>query len=478
MFPLNRDAFPETKGRWRPLLVHAVYSVANLPPPGAPLQAAVGFGRSNGGAVRPPRWGPEADGRKTMSPRDSTTVDRAVSRTTAYVLAMERLVHVVQQLSTARNLATLMAFVRKAARDISGADGAAFVLREKDQCFYADEDAIAPLWKGKRFPMSACISGWSMLHGEAVAIEDIYADPRIPADAYRPTFVKSLVMVPIRKADPVGAIGIYWARRHRVRQDEVRLLQALADSTSVAMENVNVYAELEARVRARTAELAEANRELEAFSWSASHDLRSPLTTVLGYAELLSGSERLDEEQRSGARQIEQCARRMSTLIDGLLAFAKARHGALERKPVDLSALAREVAAECRRAAPGRRVAFRAANGLSAVGDATLLRVVLQNLLGNAWKYSAKVERPEVEFGAVEGESGREFFVRDNGAGFDAAAESLFTPFQRFHAADDFPGTGVGLATVQRIVERHGGRVRAESRPGAGATFRWTLPEA
>ena len=129
--------------------------------------------------------------------------------------------------------------------------------------------------------------------------------------------------------------------------------------------------------------------------------------------------------------------------------------------------------------APGRRVAFRAAKGLRAVGDATLIRVVLQNLLGNAWKYSSKVARPEVEFGAEDGESGREFFVRDNGAGFDAAAaETLFAPFQRFHASDDFPGTGVGLATVKRIVERHGGRIRAESRPGRGATVRWTLPDA
>ena len=414
-----------------------------------------------------------------MSPRTTGTMDRAVSKTTAYVRAMERLVLVVQQLSTARDLQTIMTFVRGAARDITGADGATFVLREKDQCFYADEDAIAPLWKGKRFPMSACISGWSMLHGESVVIEDIYADPRIPADAYRPTFVKSLVMVPIRKSDPVGAIGIYWARPYKARPEEVRLLQALADSTSVAMENVNVYAELESRVRARTAELAEANRELEAFSWSASHDLRSPLTTVLGHAERLAGSERLDEEQRRGAREIERCAQRMGALIDGLLAFAKARHGRLQRKSVDLSALAREVAADCGRTAPGRTVAFRAADGLRAVGDPTLLRVVLHNLLGNAWKYSAKVDRPEVEFGAETGDAGPEFFVRDNGVGFDAAAaKRLFAPFERFHGSDEFPGTGVGLATVKRIVERHGGRIRAESRPGAGATFRWTLPEA
>ncbi|HEU4394238.1 MAG TPA: HAMP domain-containing sensor histidine kinase [Planctomycetota bacterium] len=409
----------------------------------------------------------------------SSSVREDPSRTTAYVRAMERLVLVVQQLSTVRSLDALMVIVRRAARDITGADGATFVLREKDQCFYADEDAIAPLWKGKRFPMSACISGWSMLHAEAVAIEDIYADPRIPADAYRPTFVKSLVMVPIRKLAPVGAIGNYWARPHRPSPEEIRLLQALADSTSVAMENVTLYAELETRVRDRTAELADANRELESFASSVSHDLRSPLTSILGYADLLAGSARLGEAEKSDAREIDASARRMGALIEGMLEFAKARHGELKRAPVDLSALAREVGAECARAAPARPVAFTVRDGLRVVGDPTLLRVVLQNLLGNAWKYSSKVDRPEVEFGAEAGDAGPEFFVRDNGAGFDAvAAKGLFAPFERFHGSDQFPGSGVGLATVKRIVERHGGRIRAESRPGAGATFRWTLPGA
>ncbi|MDE2440622.1 MAG: GAF domain-containing protein, partial [Betaproteobacteria bacterium] len=179
------------------------------------------------------------------------------SRETAlwYGRAMEHLVEVVLELSHARDLATIMAIVKRAARSLTGADGATFVLRDGDQCHYADEDAISPLWKGLRFPMSACISGWSMLNRQSAVIEDIYADPRIPADAYRPTFVKSLVMVPIRRADPVGAIGSYWAQHCRPGPERVKLLQALADTTAVALDNVRLYAELEKRVGERTSEL-------------------------------------------------------------------------------------------------------------------------------------------------------------------------------------------------------------------------------
>lgn len=172
-----------------------------------------------------------------------------------YANAMEELVEVVQRLSFARDLATIMDIVRHAARRLTGADGATFVLRDNGKCYYAEEDAISPLWKGQRFPMSACISGWAMINRQSAVIEDIYADPRIPADAYRPTFVKSLAMVPIRTIDPVGAIGNYWAERHQPTTEEIKVLQALADVTAVAMENVSVYEELEQRVRQRTSEL-------------------------------------------------------------------------------------------------------------------------------------------------------------------------------------------------------------------------------
>ena len=163
----------------------------------------------------------------------------------AYLEQARELIQTIQRLSLARSLVEIQTVVRSAARRLTGAQGATFVLREEDHCYYADEDAISPLWKGQRFPLQACISGWAMLNRRNAVIEDIYADDRIPHDAYRPTFVKSLAMVPIRTLEPVGAIGAYWAARHRPTDHEIELLQSLADSTAVAIENVRVYEELE-----------------------------------------------------------------------------------------------------------------------------------------------------------------------------------------------------------------------------------------
>ncbi|MDF2826397.1 MAG: diguanylate cyclase protein, partial [Mycobacterium sp.] len=183
-----------------------------------------------------------------------------------YVRGMQRLLEAVQELSLARTMPEIQRIVRTAARELTGCDGATFVLRDNGKCFYADEDAIAPLWKGSRFPMEICISGWAMLNREAAIIPDIYLDNRIPHEAYRPTFVKSLVMVPIRKHDPIGAIGNYWSFERQPSAQEVNLLQALANSTSIAMENVAVYDELEQRVLDRTAELEKANEEIHRLS--------------------------------------------------------------------------------------------------------------------------------------------------------------------------------------------------------------------
>lgn len=170
-----------------------------------------------------------------------------------------RLVHAVQELALAQELADIQRVVRTAARELTRCDGATFVLRDGGNCYYADEDAIAPLWKGKRFPLETCISGWAMLNKQATVIPDIYVDPRIPHEAYRPTFVHSLVMVPIRSLDPIGAIGNYWATPHTATAEEVSLLGALADATSVAMENVRVREQLAEHER----EQGELQRALE-----------------------------------------------------------------------------------------------------------------------------------------------------------------------------------------------------------------------
>lgn len=395
--------------------------------------------------------------------------------------AMQRLVGAVQELSQARSLEAVIDIVKHAARELTGADGATFVLRDHDKCHYVDEDAIGPLWKGMKFPLTACISGWAMLNRQPAAIADIYADPRVPADAYRPTFVKSLVMVPIRTSDPIGAIGNYWAHPHDPTPEEVEVLQALANTTAVALENVQVYSELEQRVQDRTQQLALTNRELEAFSYSVSHDLRTPLRSINILASLIEedGGEVLTDEVRKHLARIKDETSHTAALIDALLRLSKLTRIELQFEPVPLSELAGRIATRLQAQEPERKVTFKIEPGLEVRGDLGLLQSALENLFSNAWKYSAKKPEATIEFGtAPQPDGSTAYFVRDNGAGFNMGyAEKLFAPFQRLHRQDEFAGTGVGLATVQRIIHRHGGHIWAEAAENEGATFYFTLPK-
>jgi signal transduction histidine kinase len=396
----------------------------------------------------------------------------------AQLRGTQRLVQAIQDLSLARSVDAIREIVRHAAREMTGADGATFVLRDGSYCHYVDEDAISPLWKGLRFPLETCISGWAMLNRTSAVIEDIYADPRIPADAYRPTFVKSLAMVPIRTADPIGAIGNYWASHRTPTDGEVALLQALADGTSVAMENVRLIETLEQRVEARTRDLERANRELEAFSYAVSHDLRAPIRVADGFARavLEDHDEVLPEAAKRDLHRIIKASSRMGALVEDLLRLSQVVRGELRRSRVDLADLARDVLRQLRVRDPQRTVDEVITSELSVECDGALALIVLQNLLGNAWKYTSKRQRARIEVGTSERDGGRAFFVRDDGPGFDMAfAERLFTPFQRLHTAAEFEGSGLGLATVQRIIDRHGGRIWAESAQDQGATFWFTL---
>lgn len=193
----------------------------------------------------------------------------------------------VQELSHARTLESIMKTVRTFARDLTGADGATFVLRDGHECYYADEEAIEPLWKGRRFPMNACVSGWVMEHGEPVVIRDIYNDDRVPPDAYRPTFVRSLAMVPIRRDAPIGAIGNYWASRYVASAEDVRLLQTLADTTSVAMENVGIYENLENLIDERTETLKEALEHNRILMRELQHRVKNNLNTISSLIRLI-----------------------------------------------------------------------------------------------------------------------------------------------------------------------------------------------
>ena len=419
---------------------------------------------------------------QTDSPRRATVPSNVAPQGNSekYLRGMERLISAVRELSLARDLRSVRDIVRHAARELTGADGATFILRDEDKCYYVDEDAIGPLWKGRRFPMTSCISGWAMMHRQAVVVDEIYADERIPHAAYRPTFVRSLAMVPIRTTAPIGAIGNYWASNYRASAEELKLLQALADSTSVALENVQIYSELDQRVRDRTAQLEAANKELDAFCYSVSHDLRAPLRAIRGFsAQLMSGHiEQLNDEGRGHLQRVSKAAERMSGLIDDLLNLSQITSADLRREVVNLSDVAREFVDSIRSADEQRAVEVTIAPDVEAYADRKLLRIVLENLLSNAWKFTRRRANASIEFGVVDG-SRDTYFVRDNGAGFDMEqARRLFGAFQRLHSADEFEGTGVGLATVRRIILKHGGSIWAESAVDRGATFLFRLPTA
>jgi signal transduction histidine kinase len=419
----------------------------------------------------------------------STSPEDDELETASYVWGMQQLVSVVQRLSLARNLQSIIDIVRHAARNLVGADGAAFIVRDGENAYYADEDAMGPLWKGRRFALSNCISGWSMLNRQPAVIKDIYQDARIVPDAYRPTFVKSLVVMPIRTLAPIGAIGVYWARNHRASNEEVELLQALADSTSVAIESVELVNGLEQKVQERTSELHRRsveldvlNREIEAFSYSVAHDLRSPLISIDGFSQVLLDSygERLDDTGRSHLERITGGARRMHRLINDLLELSKVVRAPMHSVTVDLARMAKDIVRSFEESAPDRKIAVIVGDGMTVEGDSALLRIALENLLSNAWKFTSRTPHARIEFGSRIDRSGRRaYFVRDNGAGFDPRhAANLFSPFRRLHAESQFPGSGIGLATVQRIVHRHSGEIWAEAAVDRGACFYFWLPHS
>ena len=269
----------------------------------------------------------------------------------------------------------------------------------------------------------------------------------------------------------------------KVGQDVARLVQ-VEDVTERMRAEARVHAlnrTLESRVALRTRELSAANQELEAFAYSVSHDLRAPLRTIDGFSRLLleRHASQLDDAGQDYLGRVRNATGRMGELIDSMLKMSRLSRSELRMAKIDLSQLARDLVRDLQASDPGRDVAIDIAPGLEACGDAVLVRSLLQNLLDNAWKFTRGRDGARIEFGAGDArqDGAREFFVRDNGAGFPPEyADKLFRPFQRLHSQDSFAGHGVGLASAKRIVDRHGGTVRAQGREGEGATFWFTLP--
>lgn len=306
----------------------------------------------------------------------------------------------------------------------------------------------------------------------------------VPATDGGPARVLSLSGAPVFSG--TGRFRGYAGAAH----DLTALIAGSTPVTVAASDLAHLRGDLEARDRQldeRSAELNHAQRELDSFSYSVSHDLRAPLRVVDGFATIVledygDRGKPLDDLGRDHLRRIVAASQRMNSMIDTLLSLSRMTSKELSRERVDLTQIARELSDDLRAQDHTRAVEFVFGPNLKVDGDSTLLRLVLQNLIGNAWKFSARTPQARIEFGARDEAGVRTYFVRDNGAGFDMRfAEKLFGMFQRFHSANEFAGTGVGLATVQKIVRRHGGRIWAEAIPtpneGHGATFYFTLWE-
>ncbi len=282
------------------------------------------------------------------------------------------------------------------------------------------------------------------------------------------------VTKPIQQAEVLARVTTHLSIRNlqqQLQQQNDRLQQEICDRIKI-----------EQQLQKRTAQIETANQELEAFSYSVAHDLRNPITSINGYIWVLQEEYAylLDEDGKHYLERVLVATERMEQLIDDILRLSQVTRSKMQFDTVDLSQIAREIAISLRQTANEREVEFIIAEGVVAQGDEPLLKIVLENLLGNAWKYTRNKPRARIEFGVLEPEihteSSRQYFVRDDGAGFDMGkADKLFTAFCRLHGKNEFEGTGIGLATVQRIIHRHGGQIWADGEVNQGATFYFTL---
>ncbi len=421
------------------------------------------------------------------------------------------LIDAVQQLSGARTLEDVIAIVRRAARRIAQADGATFVLRDDDRCHYVDEDAIGPLWKGQKFSMKACISGWAMLNRRTAEVPDIYLDPRIPHDAYRPTFVRSLIMVPVRVNDPLAAIGIYWASERSFIREEVERLESLARATATAIANVTLQASLSGAAASALAQAAEIQgllgkvrddaaerlhieeqlhraQRMEAIgnlTGGLAHDFNNLLSVIVGNLEYLLDQPGIGTEARELAGRSLEAAVLGADLTRSLLAFARRRPQQAQR--IDVNAVIGPLMQMLRRtigAAIEPELRLDPAPWPVAA-DPALLESAIANLANNARDAMPRGGRITVTTrnvvlaaddrpGTAPGDYVAIEFA-DTGTGMVPEVQKrIFEPF--FTTKPEGEGSGLGLAMVFGFVRQSGGSVWAESAPGQGTVFHLLLP--
>ncbi len=355
-------------------------------------------------------------------------------------------------------------------------------------------NTLSLLWDGEQQPNHTCdisftLCDQALAQPEMLLFENPAPGPMLLKSPFNEVALSAFVGLPLRDADgsPVGLLSAVWRERPQLQADFQALLTIFSSRCNAELlrlrrdrEILQLQSTLEQRVHERTEQLEYLNRELDSFAYTVSHDLKSPLRSIDGFSHLLREQmdERMNGDDRDLFNRIDASVQRMSSLITDLLSLARVSQGSLQRMDVNLSELAEDVIRQERHRDPARAVQVKIAPGLTANCDARMAQIVLENLLGNAWKYTRHQADATIEFGPALRPPGQPavFFVRDNGAGFDMArAERLFKPFNRLHAASEFEGSGVGLATVRRILERHGGHIRGEGEVGKGSVFEFSF---
>lgn len=407
-------------------------------------------------------------------PSLATSVVKPAAKYPHLSISIDTLVTAVQKLSLARTLDDIMKIVRNAARLIANADGASFVLREADLCHYADEEAISLLWKGRRFPAATCVSGWAMDHKQQVVIKDVFNDPRVPVDAYRITFVKSMTMTPIRKLEPVGGIGTYWSEIYTPTDHELDALQALADATSIAMENVAMIAAQQERV----IELERVNHTLGRLTWLASHDLKEPLRGIQVSTQQIE--RHLSKDTHSDIHKriefIKKSSDLVHRLVDDLIDVSRVENHQRSVRVIESEVLVGEVLTLLHAAIDISQANITFNQLPQIASDPVLFSRVVQNLISNAIKFRDPNRIPTVMISAEDCDRKWIFCVKDNGIGIAKEYyETVFEYFTRLNNKYDYPGSGIGLAVCKKIIEDSNNQIWIESVVGEGSSFYFTV---
>lgn len=404
-----------------------------------------------------------------------------------YLIAMKKLILVIQDLSLARDLQQIINIVHRAARDLTGADGATFVLREGNIVYYVDENAIAPLWKGKRFPINNCISGWAMLNKQSVVIEDVFSDPRIPHSVYHPTFVRSLAMVPVRKEDPIASIGNYWASSHVATSDELEILQALADSTSIALENVKLASRTQKSLRETQSANDEIARQLDLrdeFVSIAAHELQTPLTSLtvqMQFFSMLMKNDEFKDHPRIhelkkfidiSNRQVLELRERTQNLLEA----SRMRLGYFKlnlSRDVSLSEIIHKAVERC--IYHDSHIKINIPEDVKGYWDKNRLIEAVRSILFNAIRFGQ--DKPIVISVSVENQL-VSIAIKDEGVGIAKEDQArIFDRFERATSFRSYSGIGLGLFIVREIMKAHGGEIFLQSELGYGATFTLKFPQ-